>query len=155
MRLALSSPSVTAGEILVEIEIEIVVEIDDESFILRIAGLHESNGGFVDAGTLVAHAAAIVDHQPHADGHILALEDREFLFHFVFEDAKIFRLQAIGETLAIVDDGRVQNDQIDVESNFRPLPTDVGILAGRWRRAIGRRKLCKRARTKDSGHAEK
>jgi len=37
---------------LVKIEVEVVVEIDDESFVLGIAGLHESDGGFVHAGTL-------------------------------------------------------------------------------------------------------
>jgi len=77
------------------------------------------------------------------------------LFHFVFEDAKIFRLQAIGEALAVVDDRRVQNDQVDVEGNFRALPAGVGILAGRRRRRLRRRgKLGKRGGTENCRSAE-
>src|SRR5258708_18354324 len=76
----------TAGEILVEIEVVVVIEIDDEGFVVRIGSLDESQGGLVDAGTLVTHGAAIVNHQAHADRNIFALEQRKFLFGFVFED---------------------------------------------------------------------
>ena len=80
------------GEILVEVEIVVVVEIDDEGFVLGIAGLDESERGFVYASTLVAHAAAVINDQTHADGNVFALEDGKFLFGFVFEDAEIFLL---------------------------------------------------------------
>ena len=62
------------AEILIEVQIKIVVEVDDESFVLRVAGLHQRERRFVHPRPLVAHAPAIVDHQPHADGNILALE---------------------------------------------------------------------------------
>src|SRR5207249_7226010 len=86
------------------------------------------------------------------DGHIFALENRKLLFNFVLEDAEIFRLQPVGEALPVVDDCRVQNDQIHVEDNFRTLLADVGILAGRRRRGYGN--LSKRAGTEDSRSAE-
>src|SRR6266704_3304716 len=41
----------TVGEILIQIKIEVVIEVDDESFVLPIAGLHESDGGLVVPGT--------------------------------------------------------------------------------------------------------
>ncbi len=144
----------TAGEILVEIKIEVIVEVDDEGFVLRIAGLHESDSGFVDTGTLVAHAAAIVDHQPHADGNVLALEDGKFLFDFVFEDAKIFRLEAVGEALTIVDDRRVQDHQVNFNLDAGTLFTGVGILAGRRRRGIRDGNLSEGRRSEHRGNAE-
>src|SRR5712692_1304920 len=143
-----------AGEILVEIEIEVVVEVDDESFVLGVAGLHESDGRFVDAGTLVAHAAAIIDHQPHADGNVLALEDGKFLFDFVFEDAKIFRLEAVGEALTVIDDRRVQHQQVNVNLDAGALLTGVGILAGRRRRRIGDGNLSEGRRSEQNGSAD-
>src|SRR5712692_806922 len=51
------------GEILVEVEIKIVVEVDDEGLVLWIAVFDEGDGGFVHAGTFVAHAAAVVNDQ--------------------------------------------------------------------------------------------
>ena len=59
-----------AGEIVVGVEIIVVVEIDDEGFVLRIAGFTKRQRGGVHLRALVAHAAAVVDHQAHADGHV-------------------------------------------------------------------------------------
>src|SRR5882762_6620715 len=142
------------GEILVEIEIEVVVEIDDEGFVIGVAGLNESDSGLVDAGTLVAHAAAIVDHQPHADRDVLALEDGEFLFDFVFEDAKIVRLEAVGEAMTVIDDGRVQDDQVNVNLDAQTLFTGVGILAGGRRCRVGDGNLSESGGSEDSGSAD-
>ena len=127
----------TAGEILVEIEVIVVIEIDDEGFVVRIGSLDESQGGFIDAGTLVAHGAAIVNHQAHADRNIFALEERKFLFGFVFEDAKIVFLKAINEFAAIIEYGSVKDDQADV--NFDGAALLVDILIGRRRPGVGER----------------
>ena len=127
----------TAGEILVEIEVVVVVEIDDEGFVVRIGSLDESQGGFIDAGTLVAHGAAIVDHQAHADRNIFALEERKFLFGFVFEDAKIVFLEAINEFAAIIEDGGMKDDQANVNLDSAALLVDV--LIGRRRPGVGER----------------
>src|SRR4029077_19987726 len=121
---------------------------------LGIAGLHESDGGFVHAGTLIAHAAAIIDDQSHADGDVFALEDGKLLLDFVFEDAKVFRLEAVGEALAVVDHGGVQNDQVHPEGQLRALLAGVGILAGRRRRGTGNRNLGEGGRSEDSRSAD-
>src|SRR6266481_1378188 len=125
----------TAGEFLVEIEVVVVVEIDDEGFVVRIGSLDESQGGFIDAGTLVAHRAAIVDHQAHADWNIFALEERKLLFGFVLEDAKIVFLEAINEFAAIIEDGGVKDDEADV--NFDGAALLVDVLIGRRRSGLG------------------
>jgi len=97
-------------------------------------------------GRFVAHAAAVIDDQSHADGDVFALEDGKFLLDFVLVDAKVLRLEAVSEALAVVDDGRVQNDQVDVDDQLRALLASVGILAGRmavagnWEREPGRRR---------------
>jgi hypothetical protein len=117
--------------------IEVVIEVDDERFILRIAGFHQRNGRLVHARALVAHAPAVVDHQAHADGNVFALEDRELLLDFVFQDAKILLLQAIGKAPAIIQHRGVQHHQVDVHANPRILP-DRSRLAGRRRRRAGR-----------------
>jgi hypothetical protein len=124
-----------AGEILVEIEIVVVVEINDEGFVLGIGGLDESQGSFIDARALVAHGAAVVDHQAHADRDVFAFEEREFLFSLVFEDAEIVFLEAVNEFAAIVEDSGVEDDQVDV--NFYGSTLLVGALIGRRRPGVG------------------
>ncbi len=96
-----------AGEILVEVEVVVVVEIDDEGFVVRIGGLDESESGFVDAGTLVAHGAAVVNDQAHADGNVFALEERKFLLGFVLKDAEVVFLEAVNKFAAIIEHGGV------------------------------------------------
>ena len=91
-----------AGEILVEVEVVVVVEVDDEGFVVRVGGLNESERGFVDAGTLVAHGAAVVNDQAHADGNVFAFENGKFLFGFVFEDAEILFFEAVNEFASVV-----------------------------------------------------
>jgi hypothetical protein len=125
----------TAGEILVEVEVVVVVEIDDERFVVRIGGLNESESGFVDARTLVAHGAAIVDHQAHADGNVFAFENGKFLFGFVFEDAEVFFLQAVNEFASVVENGGVENDEVDVD--FYGAALLLGALTGRRRSGLG------------------
>ncbi len=97
--------------------------------------MNQSDGGLVDAGTLVAHAAAVIDHQPHADGNVFTLEDGKLLFDSVFKDAKIFGFEAIGKTLTVVKNGRVQNDQVNVNLDAGTLLARVHVLPRRgWRR---------------------
>jgi len=116
----------TAGEIFVEIEVVVVIEVDDERFILRIGGLNESECSGVDARTFVAHGAAVVDDQAHADGDILAFEDGEFLLGFVFEDAEVFFFETFGEFATVVKNGGVEHDEIDVHANGAALA--IGLL---------------------------
>ncbi len=138
---------------LVEVEIEVIIEIDDEGFVLGIAGLHESDSRFVNAWTLVAHAPAVIDDQSHADRNIFALEYRELLLDLVFENAKIFRLEAISKALAVIDDGRVQHDQVHVNLDTGTLSCGVRILARGRRRRRGYRNLSEDRASEHSGSA--
>src|SRR6516162_8383295 len=104
-----------ARKVFVEVKVKIVVEIDYEGFVLRIAVLDEGESGFVNAGTLVAHTAAVVDHESHADGNILALEDGEFLLDFVFVDAEIVLGETLDEFAAVVQNRGVENHEVDIK----------------------------------------
>src|SRR5882724_2318387 len=119
-----------AGEILVEIEVVVVIEIDDEGLVLGIGSLDQSEGGFVDASALVAHGAAVVNNQAHADRNVFTLEYGKFLFGFVFKDAEIFLLEAVDEFAAVVEDGGVENDEADVDSEDAALL----VVLARWGR---------------------
>ena len=68
-----------AGEIAVRVQVILVVEIHDEGFVLRIAGLHKRHRGGVYLLALFAHAAAVIDHQAHGYGNIFASEDGNIL----------------------------------------------------------------------------
>src|SRR2546428_718407 len=103
-----------AGEVVDRIQIKIVVEVDDKGLILGIAGFHKSQSGGVYLGPFVAHAAAIVDYQAHAYGHIFLAEDRNLLIGLIFHDVEIALFQAGNELPAIIHDGDVQDDQIYV-----------------------------------------
>src|SRR5208337_479657 len=122
------------GKVLVEIEVKIVVEIDDKGFVLGIAGLHQGERGFVHAGAFVAHAAAIVNDQAHADGNIFALEEGELLLDFVFVNAKIVLREAFHELAAVVEDGGMEHHQADIQLDVAARLPLAGILVGGWRR---------------------
>src|SRR5580704_16514589 len=126
------------AEILIEVQVKIVVEVHHESFVLWVAGLHERQRCFVHPGPFVAHAPAIVDHQPHADRNILALKSSELLLYFVFEYTKIFGLQTVRELVAIIQHAGVQHHQANVDLDDRTLFPRIGILARRKR--LGTRK---------------
>src|SRR4029077_12995870 len=139
----------------IEVEIEIVVEVDDERLVLWIAGLDESESGFIYAGSLVSHAAAIVDHQAHADGNILALKGGEFLLNLVFENAKAFDFQAVRELAAIIEHRGMQNHEADIDLDGRALFPSIGILPW-WERLRGGNGNLRKARRKRQSHyAEK
>ena len=70
------------------LEPDVVVEIDDEHFVLRITGMSEGGNGGGDFGELGSHAAAMVDDEAHGDGSVFLLEKSEFLRAAVFENAK-------------------------------------------------------------------
>ena len=126
------------GEIVNRVQIEVVVEIDDEGFVLRIAGLYQGQSGGVHLGTLVSHAAAIVDHQAHAHGHVFLAEHRNFLFDFVFQHAELVLLKSRDELAAIIDHGNVQDDEVDVLAD--------GVVGRRLGRRLGRGWLCRTLR---------
>src|SRR5579864_3430077 len=49
----------------------LLIEVDDENLVLRIAGLNERQSGGDYLRLLGPHAAALVHHQPYGDGVVL------------------------------------------------------------------------------------
>jgi hypothetical protein len=90
---------------------------------LRVTRFDEGEGRLVYARALVAHAAAIIDDQAHANRDVFAPEERELLLDLVFKNTEIVLLQTISEAAAIVNHARVQDDEINVDTN-------LGILTG-------------------------
>ena len=71
-----------------DLQPDVIVEIDDEHFVLRITGMREGGDGGGDFGELGTHAAAVIDDEAHGDGSIFLLEKSEFLLAAVFKDAE-------------------------------------------------------------------
>jgi hypothetical protein len=59
------------------------------------------------------------------------------LFDFVLENPEVFVFQAVGEALAVVENGGVQNDEADVNLDARALLAGVNAGARRRRRRLG------------------
>ena len=87
--------------------------------------MYQGESRFVHPRALVAHTAAVINNQAHANGNIFALEDRQFLFDFVLVDAEIILGQAVDKFAAIVEHTGVQNHQVHIGD-------DSSLLAG-WR----------------------
>src|ERR1700730_4802486 len=126
------------GEILVQIEIKIVVEIDDKGFVLRIAGLNQGERGFVHTRTHFNHTAAVVDDQAHGDGNVFALEQREVLLGFILGDAEIIFAEVIHEFAVVVDYGSMQDDQVDFHLDAAGSLIGIWLIRRRWRRGLYR-----------------
>src|SRR5271167_1210031 len=62
-----------------DLEPDIIVEVDDEHFVLRIAGMSEGENGSGDLYEFGTHAAAVVDDQANGDGSVFLLEESELL----------------------------------------------------------------------------
>src|SRR5208282_1689217 len=123
------------SKILVEIEVQIVVEIDDKGFVLGIAVQDESKRGLVHLRPFVAHAAAIVNDQAHADGNIFALEEGELLLGLVLVNAETVLRESFHEFAAIVDNGGMEHDQTDIQLDAAArLPLGGILVRGRRRR---------------------
>ena len=66
-----------AGEIL--LQINSIIEVDNESFILGIVFLRKCQCGAVDPLPLIPHAPAVIDDQTNTQGHIFMFEERDLL----------------------------------------------------------------------------
>src|SRR6202044_2377165 len=105
--------SLVVGEVLVRVEVIFVVKIHHESFVLRIAGLHERKSGGSHLRAFLAHAPAVIDDQPHSYGNVFAAENRELLLDLVFEDSEAVLTQVRNEISAVVDDRGMEHHEID------------------------------------------
>ena len=110
------------GVVLVE-EV-LFVEVHHEDLVLRIAGLHQVDGGGVHRRTLFAHGAGIVDDDAHRDGNVFAAERGDLLRLAVFEYGEVALGQVGDQTIVIVHHGGVQGDFV----NFLLENKDVALL---------------------------
>ena len=129
-----------------------LVEVDDENFVLGIAGAHKSHGGSVHLSALLAHAAAIVDDQAHGHGDVLPLKDGDFLRNFVFINAKVVFLEIRDELALVVGDRGMKYDHIDAGFDGVTLPL---IRRGRRRNDGGLLLLSPSIRSAPSRHQNK
>jgi len=118
-------------KIVLGVEVVVVVEIDDETLIRRIRGLHERKRGGIHLRTLVPHAAAIVDNQSEADRHVFLFKDGKFLFDLIFKHAEVFLLQPRNKNATVIQHGRMKDHQVHLGLN--PVLALVGCLRRSWR----------------------
>lgn len=76
------------------LEPDIIVEIDDEHFVPRIAGMGESRDGSNDSGELGTHAATVIDDQANSDGSVFLLKESDFLRAAILENVEILQSQS-------------------------------------------------------------
>jgi hypothetical protein len=72
---------------------DVIVEIDDEHLVLRIAGMSERGNGSTYFGQLRTHATAVVDNQANGHGRVFLLEEGELLLAAILEHAEILETQ--------------------------------------------------------------
>jgi hypothetical protein len=82
------------------LEPHIVVEIDDEHLVLRIAGMSECKNGSGNFGELWTHAAAVVDDQAHGHRSVFLLKESDLLEAAILEDAEVLQSQS-GDEVSI------------------------------------------------------
>src|SRR5580704_3922029 len=77
-----------------DLEPDVVVEVDDEHFILRITGMSEGGNGSDNPCELRTHAAAVVDDQADGYGSIFLLEESELLRTAILEHGEVRESQS-------------------------------------------------------------
>src|ERR1700690_377279 len=90
----------------------IIVKINDEHLVLRIAGLREGSNRRGNFGKLRGHAAAVVNNQTHSDGSIALLKKNEFLEAAVFIDTEVLLVEPENDIAVCVRNTDGQNNQI-------------------------------------------
>ena len=126
------------GEILVLgiVQVGRVVEVDDEDLVVAVGSLHQRQRGGLHLLQLVAHAAAVIDHQAERDRDVLALEFADILLDLVFENREGGLRQRGDQMAGLIDHGGVTDHdaRIGVEDGRRyPAPVRVAPAAPRPR----------------------
>ena len=93
------------------VDARLVVEVEDEHFVLRIGRAHERERRRLDLRPQRPHAAAVVDQQSERDGDVVVPEQRDRLPLAVLVDGERAALERGDELAARVPDRGVDDDQ--------------------------------------------
>jgi hypothetical protein len=96
------------------VDVRVVVEIDDEDFVVGIGVLHQRQGRGFHAGALGPHAAAVVDNQSHGHRDILPLEEQDVLLDVVLRHREGVLFEVGDQLACFVHDRGVAHHQAGV-----------------------------------------
>src|ERR1700676_410949 len=102
-----------------DLEPDVIIKIDDEHLVLRIARMGEGDNGGGYFVELRAHAAAVVDDEADGDGSVFLLEESEFLRAAVLEDAEILQVQSRDDNSMSVRDADRKSNEFRPHRNYR------------------------------------
>ena len=92
----------------------LLVEVDDEHLVFRVAGTHKSPGCGRNLREFLPHRRAVVDDQPRRDRNVFILEKADVLPYAILENFKVLLAQVMDEAAFPIADGRVQDHQGNV-----------------------------------------
>src|SRR5262249_24150114 len=101
------------GEIFIVRVIEegLVVEVYNEYFVVLVRILDQRQRSSFDLGTLITHAAAIVDNQAERDWHVLASKRANRLLDAVLENRKSGLREIRYQVPALIQYSRMEHDK--------------------------------------------
>ena len=71
------------------VQVEVVVEVYDEDFVVPVRALHQGDGGRFHLFPLVAHTAAVVDDETQRDGNVFTQKGADGLLVLVLKNGEI------------------------------------------------------------------
>ena len=136
------------GKILIlrVVQVRGVVEVDDEDLVVAVGILNQRQRGGFDLFELVAHAAAVVDHQAEGDRNVFALKSADLLLDLVFVDRE-GGLRKRGHQMAgLIDHRGVADDDARVGAKdgiafLRRLGHQLAVSAAAIRRQSGKERI--------------
>ena len=114
-------------------QLDLIAESDQKDLVLGVARANEGQGGLVHQVDLMTHAAAGIDEDAHADGHVLLREGSDVLGYAVFIYLEVLLLETGDEVAVLVMDRCMDHDQIDVHPDSK---TFLLILIRLWRTGL-------------------
>ena len=85
------------------INVRLVVEINDEDFVIRIAGFHQIQRRLIHRLAFVAHRSGVVDQDSQRDRHILLFKSGNLLRLPVFKNLKVVLVETRHRPIMLID----------------------------------------------------
>ena len=108
---------VNGNEVLGKAQRNMLVEIDHEQLILRVAGARKGQGGASHIRTLGSHAPTTVNHQSNGDRKVFVAERFNLLQNLIFIDLEGFVGESGDWNALVVSHTCAQDNQAHVGSN--------------------------------------